>query len=78
MDGVVVDGRSSIDESMLTGEPMPVSKSQGDKVIGATLNTTGALTMQAEKVGTQTMLAQIVNLVAQAQRSKAPMQRMAA
>ncbi len=77
VDGVVVDGSSSIDESMLTGEPMPVSKRRGDKVIGATLNTTGALTMQAQKVGTQTMLAQIVNLVAQAQRSKAPMQRLA-
>ncbi len=77
VDGVVVDGSSTVDESMLTGEPIPVSKRQGDKVIGATLNTTGALTMRSEKVGSQTVLAQIVNMVAQAQRSKAPMQRMA-
>lgn len=77
VDGLVVDGSSTVDESMLTGEPIPVSKKQGDKVIGATLNTTGALTMRSEKVGSQTVLAQIVNMVAQAQRSKAPMQRMA-
>ncbi|WP_205960586.1 copper-transporting P-type ATPase [Ramlibacter rhizophilus] len=77
VDGVVLEGRSAIDESMLTGEPMPVSKRAGDKVIGATLNTTGALVMQSERVGAQTMLSQIVQLVAQAQRSRAPMQRMA-
>lgn len=77
VDGVVVDGISTIDESMLTGEPIPVSKKRGDKVIGATLNTTGSLTMSSEKVGSQTMLAQIVNMVVQAQRSKAPMQGMA-
>ncbi len=77
VDGVIVDGSSTVDESMLTGEPIPVSKKQGDKVIGATMNTTGALTMRSEKVGSQTVLAQIVNMVAQAQRSKAPMQRMA-
>lgn len=77
VDGVIVNGISTVDESMLTGEPIPVVKKQGDKVIGATLNTTGALTMRSEKVGSQTMLAQIVTLVAQAQRSKAPMQRMA-
>lgn len=77
VDGVVLEGRSAVDESMLTGEPLPVSKQVGDHLIGATLNTSGALVMRAEKVGTQTMLAQIVQLVAQAQRSKAPLQRMA-
>ena len=77
VDGVVLEGRSAVDESMLTGEPVPVTKQVGDRVIGATLNTSGALVMQAEKVGAQTMLAQIVQLVAQAQRSKAPLQRMA-
>jgi len=77
VDGVVVDGSSSVDESMLTGEPMPVSKRPGDKLIGATLNTAGALTLRAEKVGSATVLSQIVQLVAQAQRSRAPMQRMA-
>jgi Cu+-exporting ATPase len=77
VDGVVTEGSSAVDESMLTGEPMPVSKRVGDKVIGATLNTSGALIMRSEKVGSSTMLAQIVQMVAQAQRSKAPMQRMA-
>ncbi|HAS1000525.1 TPA: heavy metal translocating P-type ATPase [Enterobacter cloacae] len=77
VDGVVVDGRSSVDESMLTGEPVPVSKREGDRLIGATLNTSGALLMRSERVGTQTMLSQIVQMVASAQRSKAPMQRMA-
>ena len=77
VDGVVLEGRSAVDESMLTGEPLPVSKQVGDHLIGATLNTSGALVMRAEKVGAQTMLAQIVQLVAQAQRSKAPLQRMA-
>ncbi len=77
VDGVVVEGGSVVDESMLTGEPIPVGKSVGDKLIGATLNSTGALIMQAEKVGAQTMLASIVQMVVQAQRSKAPMQRMA-
>ncbi len=77
VDGVVVEGRSNLDESMLTGEPMPVEKSPGDTVIGATLNGTGSLVIRAEKVGSGTMLAQIVQLVAQAQRSRAPMQRMA-
>jgi len=76
-DGIVIEGNSAIDESMLTGEPMPVSKHIGDKVIGATLNTSGSLVIRAEKIGSQTVLAQIVQLVAQAQRSKAPMQRMA-
>ena len=77
VDGVVVEGGSAVDESMLTGEPMPVTKRVGDKLIGATLNTFGALVMRAEKVGAQTVLASIVQMVVQAQRSKAPMQRMA-
>jgi Cu+-exporting ATPase len=77
VDGVVLDGESSIDESMLTGEPMPVAKRAGDKVVGATINTSGALIMQAERVGSETMLSQIVAMVAQAQRSRAPMQRLA-
>lgn len=77
VDGVVLEGQSSVDESMLTGEPMPAAKRQGDKLIGATLNTTGALVMRCERVGAETMLSQIVQMVAQAQRSKAPMQRLA-
>ncbi|SDZ37505.1 Cu+-exporting ATPase [Delftia lacustris] len=77
VDGVVTEGRSAVDESMLTGEPVPVSKRIGDKLIGATLNTNGALVMRSEKVGAATMLSQIVQMVASAQRSKAPMQRMA-
>lgn len=77
VDGVVVEGQSSVNESMLTGEPLPVSKQAGDKLIGATLNTNGALVMRAEKVGSATVLSQIVQMVAQAQRSKAPLQRMA-
>ena len=77
VDGVVTEGGSSVDESMLTGEPMPVAKRPGDKLIGATLNTTGALVMRSERVGSTTMLAQIVQMVVHAQRSKAPMQRMA-
>jgi P-type Cu+ transporter len=77
VDGVVIEGSSSVDESMLTGEPIPVSKRSGDKLIGATMNSNGALTMRADRVGSATMLAQIVQMVAQAQRSKAPMQRMA-
>ncbi len=77
VDGVVLEGRSSVDESMLTGEPMPVTKAEGDRLVGATLNTTGALVMRAEQVGSETVLARIVQLVAQAQRSRAPMQRLA-
>ena len=77
VDGVVIEGKSAVDESMLTGEPIPVSKNPGDKLIGATLNTSGALVMRSERVGSQTMLAQIVQLVAKARRSRAPMQRMA-
>ncbi len=77
VDGIVTEGRSSVDESMLTGEPVPVTKRLGDKLIGATLNTSGALVMRSEKVGAATVLSQIVQMVANAQRSKAPMQRMA-
>ncbi|WP_298432234.1 copper-translocating P-type ATPase [Ottowia sp.] len=77
VDGVVTEGRSAVDESMLTGEPVPVTKRVGDALIGATLNTSGALVMRSEKVGAATMLAQIVQMVASAQRSRAPMQRMA-
>ena len=76
-DGVVVQGQSSVDESMLTGEPMPVAKIVGERVIGATINGSGALIIEAEKVGADTVLSQIVQLVANAQRSRAPMQRMA-
>ncbi|WP_290884531.1 heavy metal translocating P-type ATPase [Arenimonas sp.] len=76
-DGEVVQGASSVDESMLTGEPMPVSKSVGDRVIGATQNASGSLVIVADKVGADTVLSQIVQLVANAQRSRAPMQRMA-
>ncbi len=77
VDGVVIEGTSAIDESMLTGEPVPVTKRPGDKVIGATMNTSGSLIMRSERVGSETVLAQIVQMVAEAQRSKAPMQRLA-
>ncbi len=77
VDGVVIEGSSAVDESMLTGEPVPVTKRVGDKLIGATMNTNGALVMRSEKVGSQTVLASIVQMVLQAQRSRAPMQRMA-
>lgn len=77
VDGVVTEGSSAVDESMLTGEPLPITKRVGDKVIGATLNTNGSLVMKSEKVGSDTVLSQIVQMVAQAQRSRAPMQRMA-
>src|SRR5690606_22726206 len=77
VDGTVLEGRSSVDESMLTGEPIPVARGEGDRLIGATLNGTGALVMRADQVGSATVLAQIVQLVAQAQRSRAPMQRLA-
>jgi Cu+-exporting ATPase len=77
VDGEVIDGHSSVDESMLTGEPIPVEKALGAKVIGATINGVGALVIRADKVGSDTVLAQIVQLVAQAQRSRAPMQRLA-
>jgi Cu+-exporting ATPase len=77
VDGVLIDGRSSLDESMVTGESMPVTKEAGAKLIGGTLNQTGGFIMRAEKVGRDTMLAQIVQMVAAAQRSRAPIQRLA-
>jgi Cu+-exporting ATPase len=77
VDGVIVEGRSALDESMVTGESMPVTKQVGDKVIAGTLNTTGSFVMRAEKVGRDTMLARIVQMVAAAQRSRAPIQRLA-
>jgi Cu+-exporting ATPase len=77
VDGRVIEGRSSIDESMLTGEPMPVEKTLGDRVVGATINQTGTLVITAERVGADSLLSQIVALVAQAQRSRAPLQRLA-
>ncbi|HKN21016.1 MAG TPA: heavy metal translocating P-type ATPase [Terracidiphilus sp.] len=77
VDGVLLEGRSSIDESMITGESMPVEKSPESKVIGATINSTGSFIMRAERVGAETLLARIVQLVGQAQRSRAPIQRLA-
>ena len=77
VDGVVVEGSSNLDESMVTGEPIPVEKGPGDRLIGATVNATGTMVMRAERVGSETLLAQIVNMVAQAQRSRAPIQRLA-
>ncbi len=77
VDGTVIDGKSNVDESMVTGEPVPVEKAPGGKLIGATLNGTGSLLMRAEKVGADTLLAQIVNMVAEAQRSRAPIQKLA-
>jgi Cu+-exporting ATPase len=77
VDGVVLEGRSSVDESMISGEPIPVEKQAGDRVVGATVNGTGALLMRAEKVGADTLLARIVTMVAEAQRSRAPIQRLA-
>ena len=77
VDGVIREGASAVDESMVTGEPMPVEKRAGDSVTGGTLNTSGSLVMEGERVGSETMLAQIVKLVSEAQRSRAPMQRLA-
>jgi Cu+-exporting ATPase len=77
VDGIVAEGASSVDESMLTGEPIPVEKKPGARLIGATINGTGSMIMRAEKIGSQTVLAQIVQMVAQAQRSRAPTQRLA-
>ena len=76
VDGVVLEGRSTVDESMLTGEPMPAEKAPGDRVTGGTLNQSGSFIMRAERVGSATMLAQIVQMVAEAQRSRAPIQRL--
>src|SRR5579859_1545652 len=77
VDGVIREGASAVDESMVTGEPMPVEKKAGDSLTGGTLNTSGSFVMEAQRVGSETMLAQIVKLVSEAQRSRAPMQRMA-
>jgi Cu+-exporting ATPase len=77
VDGVVVQGTSSVDESMITGEPIPVEKAPGDRVVGATINGTGALLMRADKIGSDTLLSRIVSMVAEAQRSRAPIQRLA-
>jgi Cu+-exporting ATPase len=77
VDGIVIEGSSSVDESMVTGEPIPVEKTANDKVIGATINGTGTLVMRAEKVGSETLLAQIVQMVSEAQRSRAAIQRLA-
>ena len=77
VDGVVLEGRSAVDESMITGEPVPVGKARGDKITGATVNTTGTFVMRAERVGSDTLLAQIVAMVAEAQRSRAPIQGLA-
>jgi Cu+-exporting ATPase len=77
VDGVVLEGSSSVDESMISGEPIPVEKRAGDKLIGATVNGTGSLVMEAQKVGSETVLSQIVKMVAEAQRSRAPIQKLA-
>jgi Cu+-exporting ATPase len=77
VDGAILEGASAVDESMVTGEPMPVEKSPADKVTGGTLNTSGSFVMRAERVGNETFLAQVVKLVSEAQRSRAPMQRLA-
>ena len=77
VDGVIVEGQSNVDESMITGEPMPVTKGAGDKVVGATVNQTGSFLMLAERIGSETLLAQIVQMVAEAQRSRAPIQKLA-
>ncbi len=77
VDGVVVDGATSIDESMITGEPIPVEKSKGSKVTGGTVNGTGSVVLEAQRVGSETLLAQIVRMVSEAQRTRAPIQRLA-
>ena len=77
VDGRVIEGRTNVDESMLTGESMPVTKTAGDSVSGGTVNGTGSFVMEAERVGSETVLSQIVEMVAQAQRSRAPIQGLA-
>src|SRR6266487_3883824 len=77
IDGVIIDGKSNVDESMITGEPMPVAKQADEKVIGVTMNQTGSFLMRAERIGSETVLAQIVQMVADAQRSRAPIQKLA-
>ena len=77
VDGVVLEGTSSVDESMVTGEPIPVEKTQAASVTGGTVNGTGSFVMRAERVGSDTLLAQIVRMVGEAQRSRAPIQRLA-
>src|ERR1035437_9251336 len=77
VDGAVVEGHSSVEESMITGEPLPVEKTVGDKVIGGTVNGPGSFVMRAERIGSETLLGQIVNMVAEAQRSRAPIQGIA-
>ncbi len=77
VDGLIVEGHTTVDEAMLTGEPLPVDKGPGDRVVGATINQTGSIVMRAERVGSESLLSQIVALVAQAQRSRAPLQRLA-
>jgi Cu+-exporting ATPase len=77
IDGVITDGKTNIDESMITGEPIPVSKGSGDKVIGATVNQTGSFLVRTERIGSETLLAQIIQMVAEAQRSRAPIQKLA-
>jgi len=77
LDGVVIEGKSAVDESMITGEPMPVTKVAGDKVVGATVNQTGTFLMRTEKIGSETLLSQIVHMVSEAQRTRAPIQNLA-
>ena len=77
LDGIIVEGRTTVDESMISGEPMPVAKTAGERVIGATVNQTGTFVMKTEKVGAETLLSQIVHMVAEAQRSRAPIQKLA-
>lgn len=77
VDGIVREGKSAVDESMITGEPIPINKNEGDKVIGATVNTTGSMVIEAQKIGAETLLSQIVQMVAEAQRSRAPIQKLA-
>lgn len=77
LDGIITDGKSTVDESMISGEPMPIVKNIGDKVIGATVNQTGSFVMKTEKIGAETLLSQIVHMVAEAQRSRAPIQKLA-